>query len=101
MLKQNVYQNFGQFIETAKEISFLEGRDHLFVTLIINFDLTCVAGEMYQLSNLLQEQKHILTDLSKTSIIGQVPIVQEAEVTTATENDAGKKEAGQEEKEKK
>ena len=28
LLKQNVYQNFGQFIETAKEISFLEGKFH-------------------------------------------------------------------------
>ena len=67
----------------------------------MTFDLVIV-GEMYQLSNLLQEQKHILTDLSKTSVIGQEPIVQDAEVTApAAENEAGKNEAGQDEKEKK
>ena len=68
------------------------------------FDLCPLSfpGEMYQLSNLLQEQKHILTDLSKTSIIGQEPIVQDAEVNAAAaENDAGKNEADKDEKEKK
>ena len=102
LLKQNVYQNFGQFIETAKEISFLEGRLCLLSVLrLLTLNLV-VVGEMYQLSNLLQEQKHILTDLSKTSVIGQEPIVQDAEVTApAAENEAGKNEAGQEEKEKK
>ncbi|XP_066141876.1 exocyst complex component 8 [Euwallacea fornicatus] len=49
-LKKNVYQNYVQFIETAKEISHLE-------------------SEMYQLSHLLSEQKSLLTALSSTSIL--------------------------------
>lgn len=40
-LKRNVYQNYKQFIETAREISYLE-------------------SEMYQLSHILTEQKGIL-----------------------------------------
>ena len=40
-LKRNVYQNYRQFIETAREISYLE-------------------SEMYQLSHLLTEQKSSL-----------------------------------------
>ncbi|KAL7306507.1 hypothetical protein TKK_0001206 [Trichogramma kaykai] len=43
-LKQNVYQNYIQFIETAKEISHLE-------------------SEMYQLSQLLSEQRSLLSTL--------------------------------------
>ncbi|CAH1133128.1 unnamed protein product [Ceutorhynchus assimilis] len=49
-LKKNVYQNYVQFIETAKEISHLE-------------------SEMYQLSHLLSEQKGLLTALSTSSIL--------------------------------
>ncbi|XP_030749677.1 exocyst complex component 8 [Sitophilus oryzae] len=49
-LKRNVYQNYVQFIETAKEISHLE-------------------SEMYQLSHLLSEQKSLLNALSATSIL--------------------------------
>lgn len=49
-LKKNVYQNYVQFIETAKEISHLE-------------------SEMYQLSHLLSEQKSLLSALSATSIL--------------------------------
>ncbi|KAF7270056.1 exocyst complex component Exo84 [Rhynchophorus ferrugineus] len=49
-LKKNVYQNYVQFIETAKEISHLE-------------------SEMYQLSHLLSEQKSLLNALSATSIL--------------------------------
>lgn len=41
MLKKNVYRNYMQFIETAKEITHLE-------------------SEMYQLSHLLFEQKSLL-----------------------------------------
>ncbi|XP_053238487.1 exocyst complex component 8 [Podarcis raffonei] len=40
-LKRNVYQNYRQFIETAREISYLE-------------------SEMYQLSHILTEQKGIM-----------------------------------------
>ncbi|KAJ8958912.1 hypothetical protein NQ318_019681 [Aromia moschata] len=49
-LKRNVYQNYVQFIDTAKEISHLE-------------------SEMYQLSHLLSEQKSLLSALSATSIL--------------------------------
>jgi hypothetical protein len=44
LLKRNVYQNYNQFIETAKEISHLE-------------------TEMYQLSQLLSEQRSLLNIL--------------------------------------
>lgn len=44
LLKRNVYQNYIQFIETAKEISHLE-------------------SEMYQLSQLLSEQRSLLSVL--------------------------------------
>ena len=50
-LKKNVYQNYGQFIETAKEISFLE-------------------SEMYQLSHMITEQRNLLQSLAETSILG-------------------------------
>ncbi|KAM8954489.1 exocyst complex component 8 [Pelodytes ibericus] len=45
-LKRNVYQNYRQFIETAREISYLE-------------------GEMYQLSHILTEQKSIMESVSQ------------------------------------
>ena len=48
-LKKNVYRNYRQFIDTAKEISYLE-------------------AEMYQLSHLLTEQKSILVDQIETDI---------------------------------
>lgn len=50
-LKRNVYQNYTQFIETAKEISHLE-------------------SEMYQLSHLLTEQRSLLAALASTSLLG-------------------------------
>jgi ribosome-binding protein aMBF1 (putative translation factor) len=50
-LKKNVYQNYGQFISTAKEISFLE-------------------SEMYQLSHMITEQRNLLQSLAETSILG-------------------------------
>ncbi|KAJ1524811.1 hypothetical protein ONE63_009682 [Megalurothrips usitatus] len=51
LLKRNVYQNYTQFIETAKEISHLE-------------------SEMYQLSHLLTEQRSLLSALASTSLLG-------------------------------
>lgn len=51
MLKRNVYQNYMQFIETAKEISHLE-------------------SEMYQLSQLLSEQRSLLSTLGTTRTTG-------------------------------
>lgn len=49
LLKKNVYKNYTQFIETAKEISYLE-------------------GEMYQLSHMLAEQQSVLSSLIDVSI---------------------------------
>ncbi|XP_047132141.1 exocyst complex component 8 [Hydra vulgaris] len=51
-LKKNVYKNYRQFIDTAKEISYLE-------------------AEMYQLSHLLTEQKALLADQIETVIFDQ------------------------------
>lgn len=51
MLKLNVYKNYLQFIETAKEISHLE-------------------SEMYQLSQLLCEQRSLLNALSINQATG-------------------------------
>lgn len=50
-LKKNVYQNYMQFIETAKEISYLE-------------------SEMYQLSHLLTEQRSLIVSLLEHSLLG-------------------------------
>lgn len=47
-LKNNVYKNYTQFIDTAREISYLE-------------------GEMYQLSHMLTEQKSLIDVLSDLS----------------------------------
>lgn len=49
LLKKNVYKNYTQFIETAKEISYLE-------------------NEMYHLSHMLTEQQNLLTSLLDISI---------------------------------
>ncbi|KAG8447308.1 hypothetical protein GDO86_014683 [Hymenochirus boettgeri] len=46
-LKRNVYQNYRQFIQTAREISYLE-------------------GEMYQLSHILTEQKSIMDTVTQS-----------------------------------
>lgn len=48
-LKKNVYKNYRQFIETAKEISYLE-------------------SEMYQLSHILTEQKSIMESITQALI---------------------------------
>uniref|UniRef100_A0A8C8S2Z8 Exocyst complex component 8 n=1 Tax=Pelusios castaneus TaxID=367368 RepID=A0A8C8S2Z8_9SAUR len=49
-LKRNVYQNYRQFIETAREISYLE-------------------SEMYQLSHILTEQKGIMEAVSQALLL--------------------------------
>ncbi|XP_060609798.2 exocyst complex component 8 [Anolis sagrei] len=51
-LKRNVYQNYRQFIETAREISYLE-------------------SEMYQLSHILTEQKGILEAVTQALLLLQ------------------------------
>jgi len=65
LLKKNVYKNYMQFIETAKEITHLE-------------------SEMYQLSHLLTEQKSLLEVLATTNILGDpvenAPLDKEQEV---------------------
>lgn len=61
-LKKNVYKNYMQFIETAREISHLE-------------------GEMYQLSHLLSEQRALLGSMGNS---GAEPVLQ-AGMTKAQE----------------
>ncbi|XP_071451392.1 exocyst complex component 8 [Hetaerina americana] len=51
LLKKNVYQNYMQFIETAKEISHLE-------------------SEMYQLSHMLAEQRSLFSSIKDMSLLG-------------------------------
>ncbi|XP_062502954.1 exocyst complex component 8-like isoform X2 [Corticium candelabrum] len=51
-LKRNVYKNYAQFIETSKEISYLE-------------------AEMYQLSHLLTEQKNVVSAFHNISLSEQ------------------------------
>lgn len=65
LLKKNVYHNYMQFIETAKEISHLE-------------------SEMYQLSHMLTEQRSLLSSLASMSLLGDKisSVPQEAESET-------------------
>ncbi|XP_059153846.1 exocyst complex component 8-like [Physella acuta] len=49
-LKKNVYKNYSQFIETAREISILE-------------------GEMYQLSHMLADQKSLMGSMMEMSLV--------------------------------
>ena len=46
-----MYQNYGQFIDTAKEISYLE-------------------SEMYQLAHMITEQRNLLHELMDASVLG-------------------------------
>lgn len=66
-LKKNVYKNYSQFIETAKEISVLE-------------------GEMYQLSHMLTEQKSLMSSMMEMSLISDKAIVDEPEEEKEQEN---------------
>ncbi|KAL1459652.1 hypothetical protein WDU94_011613 [Cyamophila willieti] len=67
LLKKNVFHNYMLFIETAKEISHLE-------------------GEMYQLSHLLTEQRSLLATLAHSSIVeGVAPL--NTSVNTSVEQD--------------
>ena len=64
-LKLNVYQNYIQFIETAKEISHLE-------------------SEMYQLSQLLSDQRSLLSILGSNrnaGLIFEVNLENEPDIT--------------------
>lgn len=56
-LKKNVYKNYSQFIETAREISILE-------------------GEMYQFSNMLTEQKNLMAAMMVLSLVSDRVVVE-------------------------
>ncbi|XP_066581240.1 exocyst complex component 8 isoform X1 [Prorops nasuta] len=77
-LKKNVYQNYMQFIETAKEISHLE-------------------SEMYQLSQLLSEQRSLLSTLGSTRAMG-VTFEELTESCQENSNDPVSKEEEQKQK---
>ncbi|KAK9295218.1 hypothetical protein QLX08_010370 [Tetragonisca angustula] len=77
-LKRNVYQNYTQFIETAKEISHLE-------------------SEMYQLSQLLSEQRSLLSTLGSTRTTG-VTFGDSSESQLEDANDSTAKEEEQKQK---
>lgn len=77
-LKRNVYQNYMQFIETAKEISHLE-------------------SEMYQLSQLLSEQRSLLTTLGSTRTTGVI-FEESSESQLENLNDSTSKEEEQRQK---
>ncbi|XP_034184652.1 exocyst complex component Exo84 [Osmia lignaria lignaria] len=77
-LKRNVYQNYMQFIETAKEISHLE-------------------SEMYQLSQLLSEQRSLLTTLGSARTTGVI-FEESSESQLENLNDSTSKEEEQRQK---
>ncbi|PVD36887.1 hypothetical protein C0Q70_03877 [Pomacea canaliculata] len=56
-LKKNVYKNYSQFIETAREISILE-------------------GEMYQLSHLLMEQKGLMSSMMEMPLVSDKAVLE-------------------------
>lgn len=66
-LKKNVYKNYTQFIETAREISILE-------------------GEMYQVSHMLTEQKTLMSSLMEMSLVSEKAVVEEVPKEAETEN---------------
>uniref|UniRef100_A0A8D8ZTN9 Exocyst complex component 8 n=1 Tax=Cacopsylla melanoneura TaxID=428564 RepID=A0A8D8ZTN9_9HEMI len=68
LLKKNVFHNYMLFIETAKEISHLE-------------------GEMYQLSHLLTEQRSLLATLAHSSIVEGVAPLNTSVNNTTVEQD--------------
>lgn len=69
-LKRNVYQNYRQFIETAREISYLE-------------------SEMYQLSHLLTEQKSSLESIPLTLLPAAAAAAGAAAAASAGEEGGG------------
>ncbi|XP_053378630.1 exocyst complex component 8-like [Mercenaria mercenaria] len=66
-LKKNVYKNYSQFIETAREISILE-------------------GEMYQVSHMLTEQKQLMNTMLEMSLVSDKAVVEEAPKEAEPEN---------------
>ena len=71
-LKKNVYKNYSQFIETAREISILE-------------------GEMYQLNNMLNDQKLLMSSML------EMPLVSDRAVIEGPKGDEEKTESPEEE----
>ena len=57
-----MYQNYRQFIDTAKEIAFLE-------------------SEMYQLSHMITDQRNLLFELMQFSVSGEKVDSSDIEVT--------------------
>ncbi|XP_038617049.1 exocyst complex component 8 [Tachyglossus aculeatus] len=74
-LKRNVYQNYRQFIETAREISYLE-------------------SEMYQLSHLLTEQKSSLESLPLSLLPAAAAVAATTAGQASEEDEAEPVEAG-------
>ena len=56
-LKKNVYKNYTQFIETAREISILE-------------------GEMYQLNHMLNDQRSLMGSMMEMSLVSDRAVVE-------------------------
>ena len=79
LLKRNVYQNYMQFIETAKEISHLE-------------------SEMYQLSQLLSEQRSLLGTLGSSRSAAGVVFDEALESQSENSEDTLSKEEEQKQK---
>lgn len=67
-LKKHVYENYMQFIETAKEISHLE-------------------SEMYQLSHILIEQRNLLSTLRDESMLDDQKCIIEEQSIDPNENE--------------
>ncbi|XP_044743188.1 exocyst complex component 8 [Chrysoperla carnea] len=79
-LKKNVYQNYVQFIDTAKEISHME-------------------SEMYQLSHMLTEQRSLLAELASTSILENDNIKENVKESNEEKTDDKEKESVTQEQE--
>jgi len=78
-LKKNVYQNYRQFIDTAKEIGFLE-------------------KEMYQLSHMITDQRNLLLELTQFNVSGDTLDVNDIVVSMEEDDEKEKKEKAEKEK---
>jgi exocyst complex component 8 len=78
-LKKNVYQNYMQFIETAKEISRNNLNCSQIQQIIYKLIFLDLESEMYQLSHLLSEQRDLLANLLDTSIVGNRTVIMDKE----------------------
>ena len=80
-LKKNVYQNYRQFIDTAKEIGFLE-------------------KEMYQLSHMITDQRNLLLELTQFNVSGDSVVANELVVSSIGEDEKEKDKKEKENREK-